>query len=262
MNSNIINLTCDKTIKKQTLFNELITYIKNECEKIDGSETWYYDSEQKDNDGINMHYQFITPDVLLGCEDYMPTGILIEFTGSNGEVLISEVVCYNDYIDTDNNYWDVVSRLKQKAMEINSQNNDNEYLNETFADDIIPLVKALHAEVGGDLSQIEQSRHADNEFSADGGDWLVLTDDEADERARASCRSFVDECIFGAVEPQNNNNNKNTWLRDTVEKYFNTEAFIEDAISDNGRGCQLASYDHEEREREVDGIRYYIYRTN
>ena len=40
------------------------------------------------------------------------------------------------------------------------------------------------------------------------------------------------------------------------------DGFIEDAICEDGRGHFLASYDGDENEETVDGVTYYIYRTN
>ena len=50
--------------------------------------------------------------------------------------------------------------------------------------------------------------------------------------------------------------------KEELEKYVDREAFIQGVVDEGYRGENLASYDGEEGEAEVEGIRYYIYRTN
>ena len=47
-----------------------------------------------------------------------------------------------------------------------------------------------------------------------------------------------------------------------LERYIDKEAFIEGVVGDGYRGENLAGYDGEEHEEDVDGTWYYIYRTN
>lgn len=82
------------------------------------------------------------------------------------------------------------------------------------------------------------------EFSADGADYMVLTDDEADEAWEESLDSYLEECIY----PE---------LPDYLVNYFDEEAWKRDARYD-GRGHSLNHYDGSEEEQ--DG--YLIYRTN
>lgn len=75
------------------------------------------------------------------------------------------------------------------------------------------------------------------------GEYLVLTDDEADEKARDYSESYIDDCMD---------------IPDHLEVYFDRERFIEDAISIDGRGHIIASYDGCEHWFDE----YYIYRIN
>lgn len=88
----------------------------------------------------------------------------------------------------------------------------------------------------------------DNAFSAEGGEYLVLTDGEADEAWDESLQNYLDECIFPEL-PEN------------MRSYFDEEKWKDDA-KDDGRGHSLSSYDGDEDEESVDGTEYYIFRIN
>ena len=74
-----------------------------------------------------------------------------------------------------------------------------------------------------------------------GGEYLVLTDAEADKAWNESLENYLDECYPGSDSP-----------------YFNREAWKRDARMD-GRGHSLSPYDGVEIELEGD---LYAYRTN
>jgi hypothetical protein len=81
----------------------------------------------------------------------------------------------------------------------------------------------------------------------DDGEYLVLTDDEAEDRARDFLVS--DDYLWrSAVEHGNTTESLEDWA-DSVLKY-------------DGRGSILSSYDGGEDYEEVGGEEYYIYRTN
>lgn len=86
-----------------------------------------------------------------------------------------------------------------------------------------------------------------NRYEYAGTDYLVCTDEEADEEARESMENYIDECVLHEIPEQYH------W-------YFDTEKFCEDAINADGRGHILNRYDGEEGEAEHDGATYYIYR--
>ena len=85
---------------------------------------------------------------------------------------------------------------------------------------------------------------------ADDGEYLVLTDDEADEMWDEQLDSYLDECVL----PE---------LPEMARNYFDTKAWKRDARHD-GRGHSLSGYDgcEEEVYDEEDETTYYIYRTN
>jgi len=79
-----------------------------------------------------------------------------------------------------------------------------------------------------------------------GEEYLVLTDDEADDQENEYLESYIDECLE---------------IPDNVRPYFDEEKWKKDARMD-GRGHSLSCYDGSEYEEEVDGTTYYIYRRN
>ena len=79
-------------------------------------------------------------------------------------------------------------------------------------------------------------------------EYIVCTDEEADNLMDDTLENYIDEVILPEIpEPYRN--------------YFDNEAWKEDAKYE-GRGHTLATYDGEENEEEVNGTTYYIYRTN
>ena len=107
-------------------------------------------------------------------------------------------------------------------------------------------------------------------------DYLVLTDEEADEMAKdyilESAWAFRYDFLCGhskaiAEIPQKDYEAMAGKLCESFNKAVlsmidDKEHFIEDAISCDGRGHFLSSYDGEENEETIDGETFYIYRTN
>lgn len=79
-------------------------------------------------------------------------------------------------------------------------------------------------------------------------DYLVLTDDEADEKWEESLDSYLEECIY----PE---------LQGNLSNYFDDDKWKRDARYD-GRGHSLSLYDGNENEENVNGTTYFIYRIN
>ena len=107
-------------------------------------------------------------------------------------------------------------------------------------------------------------------------DYLVLTDEEADEAVREyieetvwafnpsflSVHTGVDEEIFEALAGRCEGNNES--FKRMIKDF---DYFVDDAVSCDGRGHFLAGYDHEENEvtyKSIDNntTTYYIYRRN
>lgn len=89
---------------------------------------------------------------------------------------------------------------------------------------------------------------SDNSYVADNKEYLVLTDDEADEALDEALDSVLDDCILPDLD-------------EALQCYFDRDAWKRDASYD-GRGHHLNHYDGCEDEVTVNGVVYYIYRTN
>lgn len=87
-------------------------------------------------------------------------------------------------------------------------------------------------------------------------DYLVLTDEEADEKWEESLDSYIEECINPEIEKISGNaGNLSYYIT------FDEEMWKRDAKMD-GRGHSLASYDGNENEETVEGVTFYIYQIN
>lgn len=108
------------------------------------------------------------------------------------------------------------------------------------------------------------------EFHAEGKDFLVLTDEEADEAAAdyiaqtlwafnadfLSSNTGLPEEVFKAL--QDKCEDANEPFRTMVDKCGDFDELVSDAISSDGRGHYLSSYDGAENEEGE----FFIYRTN
>ena len=106
-------------------------------------------------------------------------------------------------------------------------------------------VRALAQHLGCHFSLVEETTYNDNCFEAEGKEWLVVTDSEADQLWDDAMDNYLDECVLSEL-PSN------------VQNYFDTESWKEDAKMD-GRGHSLNHWDGCEYYEEVDGETYYIY---
>ena len=96
-------------------------------------------------------------------------------------------------------------------------------------------------------SIITESRYGgDNTFSAEGSDWLVVDDEEADEIWEEDLENYIDECILPEMDVMH---------RD----YFNREAWMQDTKNLGERGSSLNRYDGVEHYEKIDDTTYYIY---
>ena len=80
------------------------------------------------------------------------------------------------------------------------------------------------------------------------GEYLVMTEDEAETAWDEYLENYIDDCIMSDFPA-------------AYQSYFDREAWKRDARHD-GRGHCLSPYDGEEHEVQVDGVWYFIYRTN
>lgn len=114
-----------------------------------------------------------------------------------------------------------------------------------------------------------------DEYDED-GDYLVLTDEEADEKTAEyieySLWAFTpwflaDQTglpveVFEAIQDNGKCESNNDAILSIIEKTCGLDEFVQSAISADGRGHFIAHYDHKENEETVNGETFYIYRTN
>lgn len=107
-------------------------------------------------------------------------------------------------------------------------------------------------------------------------DYFVLTDEEADEKAKeyildslwAFNASFIayhtdlDEEVIQAIHDNGKCESNNDTIHNLIKKLGDLDDFVSDAISVDGRGHFLSSYDGNENEETVNGTTFYIYRQN
>jgi hypothetical protein len=122
-----------------------------------------------------------------------------------------------------------------------------------------------------DISEIS---YYDNGFSSGGAEYLVLTDDEADEvcaeRIKDSlwafnaeflgCMTQLPDEVFTALADKCEDSN------DAIERIIDgscgLDDFVDNAVQSDGRGHFVASYDGEECEVCVGGETFLVYRIN
>ena len=126
-------------------------------------------------------------------------------------------------------------------------------------------------EAGEDDLGVEESSFENNAFTVDGGEYLVLTDSEADDRAaddiKQSLWAFNTSFIMSHTELPDEASEMVLMFQerncesanDTIEALItDLDSFIEDAISADGRGHFISRYDGNEGE----SGEYFIYRIN
>lgn len=99
------------------------------------------------------------------------------------------------------------------------------------------------------LDDVSESRHDDCLFEYGSREYLVCTDSEADEKAKESAQSLVDDTVLCQIP-------------ESLQFYFDDEKYIDDILRHDGRESLLAGYDGNVHEVTVDDTMYFIYRTN
>lgn len=125
-----------------------------------------------------------------------------------------------------------------------------------------------------DQEDIEVSSYDKNLFEYGNQEYLVLTDNEADER----CKEQIEESLWAFnTDFILEHSNLSEWNERTKQAFKKMQSelcedaneivkaiitdldeFVSDAIAADGRGHFLAGYDGEENEQD----KYFIYRTN
>lgn len=114
---------------------------------------------------------------------------------------------------------------------------------ETFLDGLDEPERAIAAAMQEDIDVLEVAEDR-TMYTAAGREYVVLTDDEADDAWDAELESYIDDCLE---------------IPESIEPYFDREAWKRDARMD-GRGHSLSRYDGNEYEQTVNGTTYYLYR--
>lgn len=99
---------------------------------------------------------------------------------------------------------------------------------EGIDDDELDRRTALARHLDCNINDVEPVRYSETEFEAEGKEWLVLTEDEADEAARESVRSYIDDELE---------------IPENIRPYFDENRYIDDVLRYDGRGHVLNSWD-------------------
>ena len=143
----------------------------------------------------------------------------------------------------------------------NDHDNDNETRVSVYEYAAKVVALALHLEIiaepdeNGEVSEedaqtlqdIEDTRAGDT-YTIGRYEYLILTDAEADEAARARVETIFFECYAHEISKD-------------LLPYFDLDRWIDDVLRYDGRGPQLASYDGHEREQHFDGQYFFIYKN-
>lgn len=144
-------------------------------------------------------------------------------------------------------------------------------------------VTALAQFLGIDPGEIEESQYGSGygdwpTFDAEGAEYMVLTDEEANKEARTDIEELLwafNTDFIVRYMPLDANDRVIASLRKMQEELSedanpimqalvgdNLDQLIQDAIDADGRGHFLNTYDGEENEANIGGTWYFIYRTN
>ena len=115
--------------------------------------------------------------------------------------------------------------------------------------DDLDRMTALARHLNCNISDVEPARYGQNIFEAEGKEFAVLTDSEADDLWDDDLENYIDDCLE---------------IPENMKNYFDREAWKRDAKMD-GRGHALGRYDGQEYAeygiKTVSGSElYYIYR--
>ena len=132
-------------------------------------------------------------------------------------------------------------------------------------------VRALQNHLDLDDEEVNNITFNGNDFIHGDREYLVLEDEEADKRAEEyikdtawafkpsflSAHTGIDEDVFNILSEkcEDSNNAVLSMIKDF-------DHFVSDAISSDGRGHFIATYDHDESIEEINNTEYFIYRTN
>ena len=99
-----------------------------------------------------------------------------------------------------------------------------------------------------ETKEIENVDYDTNTFKFNEKEYLVLTDDEANDLWDEYLDNYLEDCIY----PD---------LPEKLKHYFDSDMWKRDAKMD-GRGHSLSGYDGEEHSVTISNEEFFIYRTN
>jgi len=107
-------------------------------------------------------------------------------------------------------------------------------------------------------------------------DYIVLTDEEADEKARENIKNSLwafnanflaeqtdlPEEVFTAIIDNGKCESNNSVIEAIIDKSTDIDVFCDEAMRADGRGHFMSNYDGNENEETVGDTTFYIYRMN
>lgn len=153
---------------------------------------------------------------------------------------------YNELADE---YGEKVIALAQHLeLDLEPNFDADDYPTEDYTDEEIAEEKQKAIdEVKDRLISIHEG-YGEYTYEYCGEEYIVATDEEADEIEDEKLDDYLEECIYPEL-PEN------------LRFYFDDDAWKRDARMD-GRGHIISTYDGDENYVYVNGTAYYIYRTN
>ena len=152
---------------------------------------------------------------------------------------------YNELVDEYGE--EVIALAEHLGLSLEPDFNAEDYPTEDYTEEEIAEEKQNAIdEVKDELNNI--TNEYDCTYSYYREEYIVATDEEADELWEQGLDSYIDECILPEIPK-------------AYQNYFDDEKWKNDARYD-GRGHVLATYGGDENYVDVNGTTYYIYRTN
>lgn len=137
------------------------------------------------------------------------------------------------------------------------------------------VFKKWWVEQGNSADEIDENTFDDETATIGNQEYLVLTDEEADEKAKeyildsvwAFNKSFLDGHSDAISEIDEKSYAKLQEGCESINKAVlamidDKDHLVEDAIACDGRGHFLSTYDGEENEESINGVMFFIYRVN
>jgi hypothetical protein len=158
---------------------------------------------------------------------------------------------------------DIIENYEDENFDYDNINERQlDYLNVVFDNDIDKVV-ALGKELQLDYFELlEITVTGYDAFVVGDKEYLVLTDEEADDLVEERISEDVNNLIYEIKYDWEYGVKKLNFSFNLIEPYIDTEQMVKDWVRDADRGNTLASGDGQELESNYNGTTYYIYRTN